>query len=116
MATPAEPDHHRPSPLWRRLLAGALVLAAVVAAILVANWASGSRSGAARLQAILDDLDKADPNWRLHEIEAAREEVPAPENSALVVVAVARALPRPWPSEAVGKLLAPPRALLEGGR
>jgi hypothetical protein len=105
MSVSVDPHPTRATPLWRRLLAGAAVLAAVAAAMLVAGWVTASRTGASRLQAILDHLDKTDPNWRLHEIEAAREVIPEAENSARLVVAVVKALPRAWPSAAVGKLL-----------
>jgi hypothetical protein len=44
-------------------------------------------------------LDRTDPGWRLAEIEAAREEVPEEENSARVVVAAVKLLPRGWPTE-----------------
>lgn len=101
MSVSVEPDEPRAMPLWRRLLAGA----AVVAAILAASWMVASNTSANRLQAMIDDLDKTDPNWRLHEIEASREEIPDPENSARLVVAVHKSLPRSWPWEAVGKLV-----------
>jgi hypothetical protein len=40
-----------------------------------------------RLQQLEAQLDRDDPGWRLDEIEAARAQIPAAENSALVVAA-----------------------------
>jgi hypothetical protein len=96
MPVSAEPDPPRTLSLRRRLLAGAAVLAAAVLAAVAAGWLSESRSAASRLQAALDHLVKTDPNWRLNEIEAARAEVPDPENSARLVMEVLRSLPPGW--------------------
>lgn len=49
------------------------------------------------LQITLTDLDEADPGWRLADIEAAREKISQDENSARVVVAAAKLLPKNWP-------------------
>jgi hypothetical protein len=42
------------------------------------------------------ELDRTDPSWRLHEIEAAREVIPDEENSAPRVRAIVRLLPKGW--------------------
>jgi hypothetical protein len=52
-----------------------------------------------RLDEALASLDRNDPGWRLEDIEAAREQLSEEENSASVVVAAARLLPRDWPSK-----------------
>jgi hypothetical protein len=54
-----------------------------------------------RLQVLIDDLDATDPNWRLADLEAAREKVPEKDNSARVIVKVVGLLPRPWPQTTV---------------
>jgi hypothetical protein len=54
---------------------------------------------ATRLHEALAELDRAEPGWRLHELEAARALVPDGENSALCVVAVSRLLPGGWPTQ-----------------
>jgi hypothetical protein len=48
-----------------------------------------------RLQAILANMDRTDPGWRLSDIEAARAVVPDAENSALRVIAANKLLPQP---------------------
>lgn len=51
-----------------------------------------------RLDEALAEMDRAEPGWRLKEIEAAREQIPEDENSARVIVAAAALLPKQWPS------------------
>jgi hypothetical protein len=51
----------------------------------------------AELQEALDELDAAEPGWRLKDIEAAREIIPDDQNSALCTVRVSRLLPPNWP-------------------
>lgn len=104
MSTFAVPDALPAVTLRRRLLAGAAILAAVVVAALAANWVTASRSAVSGLRAVLDDLDANDPGWRLHDIEAAREEVPDPENSARLVIEVLRSLPPHWVTRLGGAL------------
>jgi hypothetical protein len=48
----------------------------------------------ARLLQLEAQLDRDDPGWRLEDIEAARAQVPAAENSALVVAAASALFPR----------------------
>jgi hypothetical protein len=116
MPVSAEPDSPRAVSLRRRLLAGAAALAAVVAAMLVAGWVTSSRAAVSGLRAVLDDLDATDPGWRLHEIEAAREEVPDAENSARLVAEVLRSLPPHWVTRLGGAIWRgqPPESLLSG--
>ncbi len=53
----------------------------------------------AALQAVVDDLDKQDPDWRLGDWYAHRKAPAA--NSATIVLAAARQLPDTWPPEAL---------------
>src|SRR5262249_12201063 len=57
----------------------------------------------------LAELDEADPGWRLEEIEAAREVIPEAENSARVVMAALKFLPRRWAEESEIRELPPER-------
>ncbi len=72
---------------WKRrlLIVGVsllLVAAAAYAWIVVsARWS---------LAAVIAELDANDPHWRLDEIEARRETVPDAENSALLIIALAK--------------------------
>ncbi len=75
------------------LLFGLLVaaLAAVVGAVLVRRAAD-----ARRLAAVIADLDRTDPGWRLDDIERARPDIPDTENSAVVIdAAFAKLVPSP---------------------
>src|SRR5262249_54066097 len=72
-----------------------LVVGLILAGVL-GTYRSGQRAANERA-ALEADLDANDPNWRLAELEKAREEIPDHENSAHVVVSVVRLLPRNWP-------------------
>lgn len=49
----------------------------------------------AELDALIAEVDRLDPNWRLDQLEAKRAVLPPNENSALVVIQTAALLPRP---------------------
>jgi hypothetical protein len=77
----------RPKRKWlRRLsLALALLVGSCVGGILAFVWFSSFE-----LKALLAEMDRLDPGWRAHEIEAARKVVPDAENSALHIVAIGK--------------------------
>jgi hypothetical protein len=79
---------------WRLILIGAVVLVVLVAAGLITRWSLESSRTAEDLRAVQAELDESDPSWRLQELEDARERVPEKDNSARVIVAVARLLPK----------------------
>src|SRR5215469_14927626 len=85
---------------WRRWLKrvgwGLLVLLIVA----ICLWSGRHHAIQERLDEALGELDRSEPGWRLADIEAAREQIPEEENSARVVVAAARLLPKDWPSQA----------------
>jgi hypothetical protein len=72
---------------------GVFILAILVVFGLI--WHRGRM--ASRLKEKLAELDRTEPGWRLEDIEAAREDVPEEENSARVIAAAAKWLPRTWP-------------------
>jgi hypothetical protein len=86
-------------PWWRRWLkrVGWVLLALLVVAICVRIGRHYSIQG--RLEEALTELDRAEPGWRLADIEAAREQIPEEENSARVVIAAAKLLPKQWPPQ-----------------
>jgi hypothetical protein len=84
----------RPRLRWLKRLGGAVLIAALVVVAVLA-WQRGEK--ASKLQQMLADMDRREPGWRLDDLEAAREPIPDEENSARVVVAAARLLPRDWP-------------------
>jgi hypothetical protein len=71
------------------------------------------RSTSNRLRLALEELDRTDPGWRLPDVEAARREVPAAENSALRIKAITAAMPKSWPPQDLDERLrgAPPELL-----
>lgn len=88
----------RPRPLMVLLkFLGWGVLIVVILGAIGLIWHRGRM--ASKLQVSLAELDRTDPGWRFEEIEVAREPVSEEENSASVVTAAARRLPKPWPSK-----------------
>ncbi len=81
--------------LWLKRIGKGLLLAAVVIAI---RQAWRHHQVTKKLENTLAEIDRAEPGWRLADIEAAREQMPEDENSARVVVAAAKLLPKGWPS------------------
>src|SRR5262245_40112547 len=94
---------------WRRWLKWlALVLVLIVGE--QAIWRVYHHRKVTRaLDAALAELDESDPGWRLEEIEAAREVIPEAENSARVVMAALKFLPRRWAEESEIRELPPER-------
>jgi hypothetical protein len=100
--SPPEPESVSPRRRWLRRL-GLLFLLVLAGA---GGWLVYHRQQVNnRLQQALEELDRTDPGWRLEDIEAARAFVPDEKNSALVVLAVARLLPRSWPTQAFSDAL-----------
>ncbi|MHB1421598.1 MAG: hypothetical protein ACYC3I_00095 [Gemmataceae bacterium] len=86
---------HRP--WWRRWLKrlGKILLVGTIAIVIRQAWFHHEVTK--NLEETLAEMDRVEPGWRLEEIEAAREKIPEEENSARVVVAAARLLPKDWP-------------------
>ncbi|HTU90840.1 MAG TPA: hypothetical protein VMF69_12245 [Gemmataceae bacterium] len=99
----------KPQRRWLRHLGCGLKILLISALMMLISalgtWAWHHRQITQRLDEALADLDHSDPGWRLEDIEAGREEVPEQDNSARVVMAVARLLPRNWLPEELGNLL-----------
>jgi hypothetical protein len=91
-------------PWWRRWLKrlgkGLLIAVILIACRMV--WRHYQVTN--KLKEALAELDRAEPGWRLKEIEAVREQIPEEENSARVVVAATKLLPANWPSPELDKL------------
>lgn len=85
---------------WRSLLA--LVLALIL--LPVAERWYARFSAQQELDEAVAELDESDPLWKLEDVEANRQIIPPAQNSALIVTAVRKQMPRRWPSE---KLTAP---------
>jgi hypothetical protein len=94
-----EPEAVEPPPVrvWRRLFVAAGVLTLFVVAFAVVRWAYERHRTANSLAALVARLDADDPGWKLDEIQAARADPPAGQNSADVIVAVAKLVPGNWP-------------------
>jgi hypothetical protein len=66
---------------------------ALAAGTLVACYVFVLYRADTRLQLLKAQIDRDDPGWRLDDIEAARAQIPAAENSALVVIAACDLFP-----------------------
>ncbi|HLJ91840.1 MAG TPA: hypothetical protein VKU02_01475 [Gemmataceae bacterium] len=80
---------------WRRHLGIgiALVLGFLVGEIFLTFYWAGQQ-----LTKTLAELDRADPGWRLEDLEARRPVLADEENSALRALAAHALLPSPWPT------------------
>ncbi len=81
---------------WRRRILIALLTVLVGLSIPVGLEYYARSKARADLEKIIAELDRADPRWRLEDIEADRQPVPADKNSANTVIAVHRLLPKNW--------------------
>ena len=83
--------------LWPWIATAAIVLAILVASIV--GFETGAilgRSVENRLTSAIAEADQDDPNWRLDDLMANREQVPDGENASLVMQEVNRLLPNGW--------------------
>jgi hypothetical protein len=95
--------------LLKRIGLGVLVVLGMVAVVLLYC----QRRVSDQLQRALDELHRADPGWRLPDVEASRLPVPDSRNSALVVKEAVSRMPKRFPSQEVYDLLqGPPPKLL----
>jgi hypothetical protein len=98
----------RPGRFSRRtwIIVGVLVLLQAGLAVLIVHLFTTAnrrieeeKAEAERLlQQAMAEVDRLDPHWRLDELQAQRAAVPDRQNSALVVIAVKKRLPRSWPA------------------
>jgi hypothetical protein len=93
---------------WRKACCFAVLLlgCAVLFPVAFVYWER--RQAFNELQAVLAEIDRTDPGWRLEDLEAARRVVPDDHNSALIVLEAHRKLPAEWYSEAVDELAKTP--------
>jgi hypothetical protein len=89
------------------------IIAAILLLLLVVLILHRLRLVSDKLQEAVRDLDRSDPGWQLLDIEAARQQVPDTENSALCIKDVILRLPPKWPPEQLDKLVkgTPPELL-----
>src|SRR5260370_30897677 len=50
------------------------------------------------LRQAMAEADRSDPGWQFLELESKRENLPDPENSALKIISVKKAMPSRWPN------------------
>jgi hypothetical protein len=118
MSTTEEPQEMPPISVWRRLLVGSGVLVLVFVVLGVSRWGYERSRVASRLDSALAGLDETDPRWRLDDLERDRPEPPEGKNSARVVLAAVKLLPRGWPDPKFDEKLegVPPPELLDDDR
>lgn len=93
----AKPSSPTPKRSWRRrrLLLGVVGLFVICLGV-AGYFYVVARLADRRLQAIMDELDRTDPGWRLEDLATNRKSIAEEENSAPRVAAVFKALPEGW--------------------
>jgi hypothetical protein len=82
----------------RRWLLGILLTVAAGVGIAIYLELQSRSQARTELDAIVADLDKKEGRWRLDDIEADRQQVPADKNAADVVLAAHKLMPANWQS------------------
>jgi hypothetical protein len=82
------------SSIWKRLFICVGLLVFLLVVLAVGGYFFQVSNARGRLARIMADLDEGDPGWRLDDIEAARPTLPEEGNSARVVMAVYRMMPK----------------------
>jgi hypothetical protein len=90
---------------WRRWSVRLLVTVLGCIGLAAANYGYRHHQAVKELEAVVAELDRTDPGWRLADIEAARAVLPDDKNSALVMGKVVAALPARWPTDPVNDRL-----------
>jgi hypothetical protein len=90
---PSRPVVKRPSCLWAWLRGAGFCFQMTLVYYFV-NFGVHGYMARTRLKAALAEMDRADPGWRLADIEASRAVVPDAENSALRVIEANKLLPQ----------------------
>jgi hypothetical protein len=104
-----------PVSIVKRLLVGCGIFVVLLVALCIGQYYLVGSQARSRLALALAELDETDPGWRMEEIENARLGPPDSENSALVVLAARKLVPRGLPDnklmERFDKLPPPPELL-----
>src|SRR5947209_5576305 len=95
MSTPSSPPLDAPP--RRRVLRRVVLVLLAVGLLGVGFLAYVWYASDCMLREAKAEADRLDPGWRLADLEAARAEVPAEENSAFQIRAAQALLPTPWP-------------------
>jgi hypothetical protein len=93
-------NRRRRSRLWPWLVGVPLLVILPIA--FYSGWDLG-RNVDRRVAEAVVAADRDDPNWRLNDLLAQREQVPDAENSALVLTEVAALVPNNWPATGLPK-------------
>jgi hypothetical protein len=96
-----EPKPEVRRPRWRPWERGAALTLAVLLGLSAALCAWRWHKAGLQLRQEVADLDRTEPGWRWHDLEAARAKVPDEENGALCVLAAGDLLPAGWPGQEV---------------
>lgn len=91
------PSTPRPRSKWRRRILIALaVIPALVLTALVGGYFYALKIADDTLRDAIAEADRLDPDWRLEEIEARREDIPPEENAAERVARARDLIPDDW--------------------
>jgi hypothetical protein len=94
-----KPKREARRPRWRPWERGVVLTLAVLLGLSAALCAWRWHKIGLALRQEVADLDRSEPGWRWHDLEAARADVPDEENGALRVLAAAEFLPAGWPKQ-----------------
>jgi hypothetical protein len=83
---------------WKRRVRTFALVALIVVGLPAAAHYYLRWSADWELRSALAEADRLDPGWRLEELEGSREAVTDPENAALKVLAIRKAMPAGWPN------------------
>src|SRR5262249_21233394 len=93
-----ETQQRNPISLWLRIL---LIVGAFTAFLLVAGgvrYGFQQAQATSRLERVQAQIEENDPDWKIEDILQTRVDPPDSKNSARVVVALKRMLPRDFPN------------------
>jgi hypothetical protein len=92
-------EQRKTRPRWRPWERRAALTLAVLLGLWAALTAWRWHKTGLLLRQDVADLDRREPGWRWHDLEAARADVPDEENSALCVLTAGELLPAGWPKQ-----------------
>jgi ABC-type transport system involved in multi-copper enzyme maturation permease subunit len=101
---PPEPAGTKKRPRRRKRPVFVLFLCLGLGLVLAGYWRV-STGYEKRLQEAIAETDRLDTGWRLEELEARRQVIPAEQNSALQLQAAHKLIPPKWPSQNLYRLM-----------
>jgi hypothetical protein len=86
---------------FKRILLWGVTALALVLGILVGTSLYLTRRGQARLEQVIAELDRSDPNWRLEDLDRDFAPPPDDQNCTLIIKQILKEKPPNWPAAMV---------------